>query len=122
MKTNESSEKALVYFAKTHSETELTGRNDHTLIRMPTGLAVACVAGVQTTIAAVRGQHLDKHPFSAYRTNKHKGMKSYKQIIAFARDMNARMHGLGEDPRHLGDINDAHEFIDWHPHRRAPAV
>ena len=115
-KINESSETALVDFAKTNSETELTGRNDHILVRMPTGLAVACVAGVdQTTIAAVRGQHMDKHASSAYKTNKHTGMKTIKQMIAFARDMNARMGGLGVDPRHLGNVNEAHEFNDSNP-------
>ena len=79
-KTTESIETSLVYFTITNSETELPGRNDHVLFRTPTGLAVACTAGIdQTPVDAIRGKHQDKLVFSAYKTNVHKGLKSYKQ-------------------------------------------
>ena len=113
-KTNESCEMTLIYFAQTNSETEREGRNNHILMRCPAGLAAALVAGIdQTVIGSIQGQHLGK--ISVYKTNKHKGMTSFKQLNNFARGMNARMQRLGDDPRNLGDINDAQEFIDSIP-------
>ena len=78
-KTTESTETSLVYFAIANSETELPGRNNHVLIRMPTGLAVACTAGIdQTPVDAIRGKHPDKTGFSTYKSNNHRGLKTMK--------------------------------------------
>ena len=101
----------------TNAEPEVTGRYSHIMVIMPPGLAVAITASVdQTAINAVRGMHKQHTPFSLYKTTAAKGMGTAKLMIIYAKDLNARLGELGLEPRHLGDIADATEFIDSIPH------